>query len=143
MNCERIETLDTLYAFDTSAGDSLWNLAALWWAGTGTAPDAATLGNYLPQADASASINELSHTMLDLVGASSVPAADFVTYLYKTILNVNPTPEQVASVTALMGHDHVFETNADLLAYVAVQTYNTDKMVAFTGTVQQIPVADL
>ncbi|MRD48141.1 calcium-binding protein [Caenimonas koreensis] len=138
IDVERVQAFDKTFAFDTHVGDSLWNLAALVWAGTGFKPSAGTLWTYASVADSTSSINELSHELLELFGLADVGAADFVTHLFQTVLQIDPTPDQVAAVTALMGPGHLFETDADLLAYVAVQSINTDKMVDFTGSVQQL-----
>ena len=134
---ERIRLDDALVAFDTQVGGSLWQADALLWAGLGFAPDTALLSQWVHVADTSASMASLGQLMLDTY-VPGLPTEALVRHLFNTVLDTAPTDNDVNFVVGLVGHGQMFETNGDLLAFVASLPVNTDQMAGFTGSTFQL-----
>ena len=137
VNVARVRLADALFAFDTqapagdTAGGHVWQAAALYRAAFGVLPDQADLSRWTKQADAAGDMGALAQQMVRAYapGASS---ADLVAHLYRTLVGTDPDQ---ATVQALAGQ---FATGGEALAYAATLSLNTDRMVGFTGSVQQL-----
>lgn len=137
LNVERVRLADSLFALDThaplgdAAGGHVWQAAALYRAAFGTLPGQADLSRWTAQADEAGDIGALAQRMVDgyARGASS---ADLVAHLYRTLVGITPDD---ATVQTLAGQ---FATAGDALACAATLSLNTEQMVGFTGSVQQL-----
>ncbi len=140
LDVERVRLADSLFAFDTqapagdAAGGHVWQAAALLRAAFGTLPGQADLSRWTAQADAAGDMAALGQQMVDAYarGASS---ADLVAHLYRMLVG---TSADDATVQALAGQ---FATGGAALAHAATLSLNTDQMVGFTGSVQQLDPA--
>ena len=137
VNVERVRLADALFALDTqapagdAAGGHVWQAAALYRAAFGVLPDQADLSRWTKQADGARDMGALAQQMVDEY-ASGASSADLVAHLYRTLAGTDPDQ---ATVQALAGQ---FATGGEALAYAATLSLNTDQMVGFTGSVQQL-----
>jgi serralysin len=138
---ERLELSDALLAFDTDAGEPVWQAAALLWAGFGAAPDMSTLSRWVAQADAAADMDALAQAMLNFYVPGGISDAALVTHLFGTIVGRAPTQDELNQFTGMIGAGRTFETQADLAAFAASHDLNTGRLAGFTGTTQQLDPA--
>jgi hypothetical protein len=137
VNVERVRLTDSLFALDTqapagdAAGGHVWQAAALYRAAFGTLPGQSDLSRWTAQADQAGDFGALAQKMIDAYapGASS---ADVVAHLYRSLVGTSPDD---ATVQSLAGQ---FASGGDALAYAAALSLNTEQMVGFTGSVQQL-----
>ena len=140
-NIERVQLADGLFAFDTTGPDGhVWQAAALFHAGFGSIPGMADLSRWTAQADRSVDMGDLAQAMVDHY-APGVSSTELVTYLYHQIAGANPSAEVVQSFVDQIGAGRTFATQGDLVAYAAMHTLNTQGMVGFTGSAQQLDTA--
>ena len=138
---ERVQLADHLFAFDTTGPEGhVWQAAALFHAGFGAIPGIANLSRWTAEADRSVGMADLAQAMVDHY-APGVSSTELVTYLYQRIAGVNPGAEVVQSFVDQIGAGRAFATQGDLVAYAASLPLNTDGMVGFTGSVQQLDTA--
>lgn len=137
VNVERVRLADAFFAFDTqapagdAAGGHVWQAAALYRAAFGTLPQQKELSRWTKQADETGDLGALAQQIVD-VYASGASTADVVAHLYRTLVG---TAADEATVQALAGQ---FATGGEALAHAALLSLNTDQMVGFTGSVQQL-----
>ncbi len=135
---ERISLADKLVVFDTHPGEPAWQAAALLWAGFGEAQALRELPLWAPQASVSVGMSQLAQLMIDHY-APGVGTQALVRYLYGSLAGIqSPTPGQVDEYASQVGEGKAFATNADLLAFAAGLSLNTDRMGSFTGSVQHL-----
>lgn len=109
-------------------------------AGFGSIPGIGDLSRWTAQADRSLSMADLAQAMVDHY-AAGVSSADLVTYLYHQVAGVHPAAEVVQSFVEQIGAGRTFETQGALVAYAATHPLNTQGLVGFTGSVQQLDPA--
>lgn len=137
VNVERVRLADSLFAFDTqapvgdTAGGHVWQAAAVYRAAFGVLPGQADLSRWTAQADDAGDLGALAQRMVDAC-APGVSSADLVAHLYRMLVG---TSADDATVQALASQ---FATGGDALEYAATLSLNTDQMVGFTGSVQQL-----
>ena len=136
---ERISLSDKLIVFDTHVGESAWQAEALLCAGFGPSTSLSQLAQWVLLAVPGTSMGQLAQQMIDHY-APGVSSATLVTYLYGSIAGISPSPAQVAQFADQVGAGKNFATNGDLMAFAASLFFNTDKMVDFVGSVQQLDV---
>ncbi|HEY0886920.1 MAG TPA: hypothetical protein VGE20_16635 [Ramlibacter sp.] len=140
MNVERVRLADSLFAFDTQApaagaeGGHVWQAAALYRAASGMLPGQRELSRWTAQADEAGDFGALAQRMVDAY-APGVSSADLVAHLYRSLVGTAPDD---ATVQALASH---FATGGAALAFAATLSLNTDQMVGFAGSVQQLDPA--
>lgn len=140
VNVERVRLADSLFALDTHApagdapGGHVWQAAALYRAAFGTLPGQADLGRWTAQADQAGDFGALAQQMVDAY-APGATTATVVAHLHATLLGA---PADAATVQALASQ---FATGGAALAHAATLSLNTDQMVGFTGSVQQLDPA--
>jgi hypothetical protein len=132
-----VQFADALFALDTNPGGHAWQAAALFHAGFGVLPGRADLSHWTAAADASASMSELAQKMLDQY-APGIGTHDLVAYLYQQIVHVAPSQDVVQSYVDQVGAGKTFATQADLVAFAANVSLNTDAVAAIVGSVQQL-----
>ncbi|HWI82289.1 Ig-like domain-containing protein [Ramlibacter sp.] len=142
-NVERVQLADALFAFDTQAplgsdpGGHVWQAAALYRAAFGTIPGRPDLSHWTAEADRSATMGELAQKMIDAY-APGVSSASLVQYLYVQLVHAEPSAATVQSYVDQIGAGRPFATQGDLVAYAASLSINTDHLVGFTGSIQQL-----
>ena len=136
---ERISLSDKLIVLDTHVGESGWQAEALLCAGFGPSTSLTQLAQWVPLALPGTSMGQLAQQMIDHY-APGVSSAALVTYLYGSIAGISPSPAQVAQFADQVGAGKNFATQGDLMAFAASLSFNTDKMVDFVGSVQQLDV---
>lgn len=140
VNVERVRLADSLFALDTHApaagaeGGHVWQAAALYRAAFGMLPGRADLSRWAAQADDAGGFGALAQRMVDAY-APAASSADVVAHLYATLVGSSP---DASTVQALASQ---FAAGGDALAYAATLALNTDQMVGFTGSVQQLDPA--
>lgn len=140
VNVERVRLADALFAFDTqapagdAAGGHVWQAAAMYRAAFGTLPGQADLSRWTAQADGAGDFGALGQGMIDAY-APGAASADVVAHLYRTLVGTSPDDTIVQALASQ------FATGGDALAYAATLSLNTDQMVGFTGSVQQLDPA--
>jgi hypothetical protein len=151
---ERAQLTDALYALDTQAqvginpGGNTWEAAAMYHLGFGTLPGIEDLSRWTAQADRLETPGALGQAMIDTY-APGISTKNLVTFLYEQLTHTMPTDAQVQSYVDRIGPDSppppgpgfYFPTQGDFLAYAAAHPLNTDAMVGFTGSVQQLDPA--
>jgi hypothetical protein len=140
---ERVRLSDALFALDTQPGAQdgrVWEAAALFRAGFGTIPGIDALSQWTAQADRSSSMGALGQSMLDFY-APGVSSTALVTHLYVSLLHALPSAETVQGFVDQIGAGLTFATQGDLFAYAASLSLNTDQMVGFAGSIQQLDPA--
>ena len=142
-NIERVQLNDGLFAFDTNApagsipGGHAWQAAALFHAGFGVLPGRSDLSLWISVADQSASMGALAQQMINTY-APGVSSASLVSYLYQQLVHAPPTAQTVQGFVDQIGPGRTFATQGDLLAFAAALPLNTDGMVGFVGSIQQL-----
>jgi hypothetical protein len=137
VNVERVQFADSLFAMDThapvgdAAGGHVWQAAALYRAAFAVLPGQADLSRWTAQADDAGDLGALAQRMVDAY-VPGVSSADLVAHLYRMLVG---TSADDATVQALASQ---FATGGDALEYAATLSLNTDQMVGFTGSVQQL-----
>ena len=138
VDIERVQLADRLFALDTVGPDGhCWQAAALFQAAFGAIPGIADLGRWTAQADRSMNMADLAQAMVDHY-APGMSSTDLVTYLYRQVAGVHPSDEVVQSFVDQVGTGRTFATQGELAVHAATHTLNTQAMVGFTGSVQQL-----
>jgi hypothetical protein len=151
---ERAQLTDGLYALDTQAqvgfnpGGNTWEAAAMYHLGFGTLPGIEDLSRWTVQADRLGTPGALGQAMIDAY-APGISTRNLVIFLYEQLTHTVPTDAQVQSYVNRIGPDSppppgpgfYFPTQGDFLAFAAAHPLNTDAMVGFTGSVQQLDAA--
>ena len=142
-NIERVMLSDAVFAFDTygpvedTPAGHVWQVAALYHAGFGALPGRSDLSHWTSEADHSGSMSALAQLMIDSY-APGVSSSTLVTYLYLQLMHALPSTETVQAFVDQIGAGKTFATQGDLFAYAATLPLNTDLMVGFVGSVQQL-----
>lgn len=144
-NVERVQFTDRLFAFDTQgpvgsqpAGE-VWQAAALFRAASGVIPGQEDLSRWTAEADRSATMGELAQKMIDAY-ASGISTESLVRFLYLRLVQADPSAETVQILVDQVGPGRPLATQGDFFALAASLPLNTDHMVGFTGTVQQLNI---
>ncbi|HWI80815.1 hypothetical protein [Ramlibacter sp.] len=146
LNVERVRLADALFALDTqapdgaAAGGHAWQAAALLRAAFGDLPDQATLSRWTAQADHAGSMGGLGQSMIDAY-APGAAKGDIVEHVLTTLFGSAPDAHTVQAVADQIGAGRQFGTAGDALAYAATLAVNTDHLVGFTGSIQQLDAA--
>jgi hypothetical protein len=149
---ERAQLTDALYALDTQAaagftpGGHTWEAAAMYRLGFGSLPGIEDLSRWTAQADRLGTPGELGQAMIDAY-APGISTRNLVIYLYEQLTHTVPTDAQVQFYVndigpySPPGPGLYFPTQGDFLVYAAAHPLNTETMVGFTGSVQQLDPA--
>ena len=105
------------------------------------APTQAMLSQWVANADAQfASGHDLGDVGQAIINyfAPAATNEQIITVLYQNVIGVTPSGDTVASLSALVGAGHTFDTLGDLYATAALLSFNTDEIVGVVGSVQQL-----
>ena len=114
---------------------SLWQAAALLWAGLGSPPGMSLLGQWTAQADHAGDMGDLGQSMIDYY-AAGVSSDVLVTHLYTNLARVAPPADIVQSLSSQIGAGLAFETQGDFFAAAASLPINTDHLAGLVGSVE-------
>ncbi len=143
---DRLQLDDALFAFDTQPatgeveGGSVWQAAALLWAGLGVAPTMSLLSQWTAQADVHDDIGALGQAMLDYY-VDGVSSEALVAHIYTTLARVAPTADTVDALVGTIGAGRLFDTQGDFFAAAAGLAINTDQFADLTGSVQPLDMS--
>jgi hypothetical protein len=82
-------------------------------------------------------MSALAQQMIDQY-APGVSPHDLVAYLYQQLVHAPASEQTVQSYLDQLGPGKTFATTADLVAYAATLSLNTDGIAAIVGTIQQL-----
>jgi hypothetical protein len=146
LDVERIRFEDALFALDTQApgagaqGGSVWQAAALLWAGLGWAPGVSLLSQWTAQADHVDDMGDLGQALIDFY-AAGVSSELLVAHIYATLAHAAPSEDIVQSLAGQIGAGLQFETQGDFFAAAAGLAVNTDHFAELVGSVQQLDMS--
>jgi hypothetical protein len=134
-NVERLQFSDTILASDTAPGGNTYNAYAMINAAFNRAPSTQELSQWTSQLDRLGSTRDLAQAMITYY-APGVPNEALVAYLWSTIVEVPITPEALVSFTGLLTSGAF--TQASLLEFVTLISFNTDEIIGIVG--QTLPL---
>jgi len=137
---ERVRYVGPTLAYDTHVGETVWNVYALLWAGFGRAPAQALLSEWVRQADAGLSLEQLAQAMLNRY-APAVTASELVAYLYGTIIGGVPSAADAAYFSGQIGPGRLWDSLAEFITFVATHEANTARFVGFAGSAHALETA--